>query len=247
MKKILTLLALFAMTLSVTAQTQKFYMWKNGAYVEHDISDVDSVTFSLYLPEYAVDLGLPSGTLWADRNVGAEGPDDYGDYFAWGETAPKSDYSWETYKWCKGSARSQTKYCSNTYYWASNYTQFPDKRTILVEEDDAAITNWGGEWIMPRKEDFAELINKCTWIWMITKNDVEGYKVIGPNGNSIFLPAVGHLDNGTVDVGSSGYYWSVSLDKDFESSAHGLCFGLRYYHCCGVSRYNGCTVRAVVK
>ncbi|MBR6376052.1 MAG: hypothetical protein IKR91_07460, partial [Alloprevotella sp.] len=94
-----------------------------------------------------VDLGLPSGTLWADRNVGADKPEAYGSYFAWGETVPKSDYSWSTYKY--GTADSElTKYCSESSYGKDGYT---DKFIELELQDDAASVNWGGNWRMPSK------------------------------------------------------------------------------------------------
>ena len=90
-----------------------------------------------------VDLGLTSGTLWATCNVGATAPEDYGDYFAWGETEPKEDYSWSTYKWCNGSYKTQTKYCTNSKYGTV------DDKTELEPEDDAAFVNWGSTWRMP--------------------------------------------------------------------------------------------------
>ena len=103
-----------------------------------------------------VDLGLPSGTLWATMNVGASCSEDDGDYFAWGETEPKDVYDWSTYKWCNGSEYTQTKYCSNSDYGTVDY------KTELDPEDDAAYVNWGSSWRMPTEQQLKELIYVCT-------------------------------------------------------------------------------------
>ena len=154
-----------------------------------------------------VDLGLPSGTLLADRNVGANAPEAYGDYFAWGETTTKSTYDWSTYKWCQGSETTMTKYCTNSSYGTV------DNKTVLDLEDDAAYVYMGTEWRMPTKEEQDELNSECTWMWTLL-NKVYGYKVTGPNGKSIFLPAAGcRLDGSLYDAGSYGHYWSASLDE----------------------------------
>ena len=148
------------------------------------------------VPE-AVDLGL--SVKWATFNVGATSPEDYGDYFAWGETEPKETYSWATYKW--GTSSNLTKY--NT----------TDGKTTLDLEDDAAKVLWGGYWRMPSKEEVDELTQQCTWIWT-THNNVNGYKVTGPNGNSIFLPAAGYKGAGpTYPAGEDGLYWTSTLEK----------------------------------
>ena len=102
-----------------------------------------------------VDLGLPSGTLWATTNVGASKPEEYGDYFAWGETKPKSVYDWDTYKWCKGDDYHQlTKYCNLSNYGDNG---FVDNKTELDPGDDAAYVNWGSKWRMPSLEQMQEL------------------------------------------------------------------------------------------
>ena len=148
------------------------------------------------VPE-AVDLGL--SVKWATFNVGATSPEDYGDYFAWGETEPKETYSWATYKW--GTSSNLTKY--NT----------TDGKTTLDLEDDAAKVLWGGYWRMPSKEEVDELTQQCTWIWT-THNNVNGYKVTGPNGNSIFLPVAGYKGAGpTYPAGEDGLYWTSTLEK----------------------------------
>ena len=149
-------------------------------------------------PEY-VDLGL--SVKWATFNVGATSPEDDGDYFAWGETETKETYSWATYKWCDGTQNTMTKY---------NAT---DGKTILEPADDAAQVHWGGNWRMPSKEEVDELTQQCNWIWT-THNNVNGYKVTGPNGNSIFLPAAGYKGAGpTYPAGEDGLYWTNTLEK----------------------------------
>ena len=150
-----------------------------------------------------VDLGLPSGLLWATCNVGADKPEDYGSYFAWGETATKSNYDWSTYKWRNGD--NLTKYNYNSGYGTV------DNKTVLDPEDDAAHVNWGGGWRMPTHGEMKELKDNCTWTWT-TQGGKNGYRVTGPNGNSIFLPAAGYRDGTGLDcAGSVGYYWSSSL------------------------------------
>ena len=245
MKKIFTLIAFLAVTIGAMAQGQYFYEWKDGKYVQRSLSEVDSITFSL--PESTekeykyVDLGLPSGTLWADRNVGADSPEDYGDYFAWGETEPKSTYDWDTYKWCRGSEDTMTKYCTNSSYGTV------DNKTVLDLEDDAAYVNMGAEWRMPTYDEQKELRNNCTWTWT-TQNGTKGYKLTGPNGKSIFLPAAGYRKDSDLNhAGSFGSSWSASL---YESRPDYAC-GLGFYssgHSMGSScRSYGRTVRAVAR
>ena len=161
----------------------------------------------------AVDLALPSGTLWADRNVGADSPEDYGDYFAWGETEPKSTYNLSTYKWCRGSYYTMTKYCTKS----SNGTT--DNKTVLDLEDDAAYVNMGTEWRMPTSDELKELHNNCTWIWT-TQSGTNGYRVTGPNGKSIFLPAAGCRYNSNLyHAASYGSYWTSLLYESYPCSA----------------------------
>ena len=185
-----------------------------------------------------VDLGLPSGTLWATCNVGASSPEDYGDYFAWGETEPKDVYNWSTYKWCNGSSTSMTKYCTNSSYGTV------DNKTELDPEDDAAYVNWGENWRMPTSEQRNELYDKCTWTWT-TLYGVTGQLVSGPNGNTIFLPAAGYRwDNSIDEVSSWGHYWSRTLASSFPYSAVSVCFsGTVLYS--GHDRYEGRSVRPV--
>ncbi len=153
-----------------------------------------------------VDLGLPSGLLWATCNVGADSPEGYGNYYAWGETEPNGTYNWNTYKWCNnGDDHNLTKYNTD-----SNYG-IVDNKTVLDPEDDAAHVNWGGDWRMPTYDELKELKDRCTWTWT-THNGKKGRRVTGPNGNSIFLPAAGYYNNGSLNyAGSDGDYGSSSL------------------------------------
>ena len=213
-----------------------------------DIEEVQTANQTSALKEesktaIAVDLGLPSGTLWADRNVGADSPEDYGDYFAWGETEPKSTYNWSTYKWCSDSSKSMTKYCTDSSY---GYNGFTDGKNTLDLSDDAAYVNMGSEWRMPTGLEFQELQNKCTWIWT-TLSSVNGYQVTGPNGNSIFLPAAGsYFSSNLDDAGSKGGYLSSLLD-DFSIHTYLIFFGSGYKGSIGGPRNIGRTVRAVVR
>ena len=188
-----------------------------------------------------VDLGLPSGVKWATCNVGANSPEDYGDYFAWGETQPKGTYDWSTYKWCNGTDDSQNKYCTSSSYG------IVDNKKTLEASDDAARVQWGSGWRMPTLAEFEELKSKCTWT-MTTQNGVNGYKVTGPNGNSIFLPAAGCRYEGDLYyAGSHGNYWSSSLYESNPRSAYCLRFSSDVYSWYDYSRYDGQSVRAVVR
>ncbi len=168
-----------------------------------------------------VDLGLPSGTLWATCNVGANSPEEYGDYYAWGETEPKTTYNWSTYKYCNGSYDTMTKYCANSR------EGIVDNKTELEPSDDAATANWGSDWQMPSYEQFDELFNSSytatTWT---TLNGVSGYEITSKsNGNSIFLPAAGcRYDTSLYNAGSNGGYWSRSLNTSYSSLAYVLHF-----------------------
>lgn len=165
-----------------------------------------------------VDLGLPSGTLWATCNIGADSPEEYGPYFAWGETSGYASgtgdghkFSWDTYMWSVYSYSSLTKYCYDSNF---GYNGFTDTLTELEVSDDAAYVNWGGEWRMPSLSQIYELINTqyTTTTWT-TQNGVNGHRITSKtNGNSIFLPAAGWRDGTGIDeVGSQGRYWSRTL------------------------------------
>ncbi len=147
----------------------------------------------------AVDLGVPSGTLWATCNVGATSFEEYGDYFAWGETASKSEYSWDTYKF--GLYNYENDWSSFTKY---NPT---DGKTTLDPSDDVARVIWGEPWRMPSKEDWEELRAYCEWTWKLEANRC--IEVKGRNGNVIYFPLTEvYEDNGVHD---HGYYWSSEI------------------------------------
>ena len=190
-----------------------------------------------------VDLGLPSGTLWATTNVGASTPEAYGDYFAWGETETKNMYNWSTYKWCKGNMNTMTKYCFNS---SDGFNGFTDDKTELDPEDDAAYMNWGTSWRMPTIEQQQELVNSCTWTWT-TQNGVDGRLVTGPNGNTLFLPAAGTYWSGSLSgAGNWGRYLSRTLDKDYSFHACYMYFTSSYLQGYNFDyRYEGYSVRAV--
>lgn len=189
-----------------------------------------------------VDLGLPSGTLWADTNVGADSPEEYGNYYAWGETATKSSYSWTTYKYYGGSVLLR-KYCTD-----SNYGNVDNLR-VLEADDDAACVNWSTAWCMPDKAQLEELMDTTyTETEWTTLNGVKGCKVISKaNGNSIFLPAAGTRDDSSLyNAGKGGYYWTRNLNIDKPGAAY-----YRYFYgedenaTTDNGRYAGRSVRAV--
>ncbi len=195
-----------------------------------------------------VDLGL--SVKWATVNVGATTPEGYGDYFAWGETNPKSEYSWSTYLYCNGTGSTLTKYCDNKNY---GYNGFKDNIAVLSQTDDAARVNWGGSWRMPSSDELKELRNSdnCTWT-RTTLNGVAGYKVqskkSGYTNNWIFLPVAGSQDNSKLySDGSVGYYWSNTVGSDIGKaflitfSRYSATEITNYY------RYYGYSIRPVTK
>ena len=194
-----------------------------------------------------VDLGLPSGTLWATCNIGATSPEEYGNYFAWGETKPydkngKTTFSWSTYKWCNGSDNTQTKYNTSSSYGTV------DNKTELDLEDDAAYVNWGKQWRMPSLEQFWELINSSytTTTWT-TQNGVYGRLITSKtNGNSLFLPAAGYrVDTSLYLAGSRGDYWSRTLYAGDPDSARRLHFYSSDIYAGDYGRFFGLSVRPV--
>ena len=189
-----------------------------------------------------VDLGL--SVKWATCNVGANNPEDYGDYFAWGETTTKDTYDWSTYKYCNGSSSTLTKYCDNSSHGNNGFT---DNKTQLELSDDAARANWGGAWRMPTDAEWTELTYNCTWSWT-TQNGVNGIKVTSKtNGNSIFLPAAGYRDGSSLrNAGSAGNYCSSSLYTDYPYDAWGVDFNSSSVFRVDSYRYLGHSVRPVL-
>lgn len=189
-----------------------------------------------------VDLGLTSGTLWATCNVGAETPEGYGSYFAWGETRSKAVFDWDTYKYSNGSMDSLTKYCNKP---GSGYHGFTDKLIVLETEDDAAKAKWGGEWRTPTAEEWMELYQKTSSVWT-SRNGVNGRLFTGRNGNTLFLPAAGYrLDDQFIYVGKYGNYWSNALNVAYPSRAWGFNFNAGDYGKGYSRRCSGQPVRAV--
>lgn len=167
----------------------------------------DGIDVIVIIQSY-VDLGLPSGLLWATCNVGAESPEDYGHYFAWGEIQSKDYYNYNTYQYANGSRYNLIKYCDNSNY---GYNGFTDSLIILLPEDDAATANLGSDWHTPTKDEWEELYNNTICIWT-TQNGVNGRLFTSSNNNSLFLPAAGCLyQDGSYEVESRGSYWSSSL------------------------------------
>ena len=167
----------------------------------------------------AIDLGLPSGTLWANWNVGATKPEEYGSYYAWGETEEKETYTQDNYK-----------------HYNSTYINIG--ADISGTKYDVAHVMWGDGWHMPTKAQIQELIDKCTWTWITYNDSVYGYKVTGPNGNRIFLPAAGYRFGTSLGLaGSYGLYWSGALSYSsyyayvlyFSSGDHGVNYNYRYH------------------
>ena len=212
-----------------------------------------------------VDLGLTSGTKWATANVGAKTPQDYGNYYAWGEVTTKSTYAWSTYKY--DDYNKLTKYCSKSSYGKDGFT---DTKTTLDLSDDAAYVNWGGKWRMPTYEQLGELRNECYWVWTESYNgsNVKGYIVykaktssdkgqqISKNGTPsssyslsdahIFLPAAGYRDFGGLHyAGSYGKYWASSLYADYPYDAWSVYFDSDGVNYNDDLRYDGQSVRAV--
>ena len=184
-----------------------------------------------------VDLGL--SVKWATCNVGANAPEESGDYFAWGETQTDAAYNWNLYEWCLGTDTSISKYCTDSFYGTV------DSKTVLEASDDVATVKWGGAWRMPTKEEQDELREQCTCTWT-TQNGVNGYQVTGPNGNSIFLPAAGYCFDSSLDnVGSYGYYWSSSLFTNDSRRAYELAFYSDVVGWSEVNRNYGQSVRPV--
>ena len=199
--------------------------YKSAQYWSDYADRIQSIpSSSVPVPE-AVDLGLPSGLKWASFNLGATKPEEYGDYYAWGETEPyyssldpltwkegkEAGYAWSSYKWCIGDYKNLTKYCYDFYY---GFNGFTDTKTVLDLEDDAASVNLGSGWRMPTDAEWTELRNNCTWTWT-TQNGIAGRRVTARNGNSIFLPAAGYRSGTNLyDAGYDGEYWSSTLYTD---------------------------------
>lgn len=186
------------LVLSANGKTKKFDNTTRVSFGKAQVyNDAD-------VPAEAIDLGLPSGTLWASYNLGATKPEDFGDYFAWGEMkgykSGKIDFSMSTYNWCTVNQNE------------------------LDLENDVAYMSWGNGWRIPNREQVQELLDNCSWEWT-TVNDVDGYKITGSNGNYIFLPAAGMYFDTTFGAANlRGDYWSRSLMDGNSSFSYRMYF-----------------------
>lgn len=236
------------------AQKVVLHMAGNKTF-ECSISELDSISFVDAEEHEWVDLGLPSGTLWATCNVGANSPEEYGDYFAWGETKPKEEYSWSTYKWMNEGQSSESQI--NKYTFADGYMSacwydgngmfIGDGLTELLPEDDAATANWGNGWQMPSLSQCQEL-KSYTITTDTTENGVYGKKITSrSNGNSIFLPAAGYYSEKTLyEAGGFGGYWPRSLEGIYSGRTCSMDFFWGMMDTGGESiRLAGLTVRPV--
>lgn len=212
----------------------------SGIYASCSVTVVNTFFIS------AVDLGL--SVKWADANLEADAPEGYGDYFAWGETETKSDYSWSTYQFGTSSSGPFSKYNTNS----SNGTV--DNKTVLDAEDDVAHVKLGGNWRMPTSNEMDELIStrkdpRYKWEWK-SLNGHDGWSVTYlVNNNTIFLPAAGERDGTSLfSVGSYGYYWSSCLNAGYPGYAHTLVIRSDYVNRGDYGgRFEGLSIRPVTK
>lgn len=260
MKRIyFTLIALMA-TLVVSAQTIEVYEYNTDGSLKsvpaYTSTKKVKVIFKEIVHEY-VDLGLPSGTLWATCNVGADKPEDFGDYFAWGETTPKDTYDEESYKWMNDGWSTWTQINKYTVAdgqfagrWYYGGTFIGDNKTELLPEDDAATANWGSDWRMPTHAQQMELLNSAyTEKEWTTVNGVNGYKITSKtNGKSIFLPVAGYLYYGSIYDDSYGAYWSREVHPNRSDLAWRIQLGSDYIGANDhAMRFYGLSVRPVRK
>ena len=208
-----------------------------------DTGDINSDNQGEEVSDDWVDLGLPSGLLWAKCNLGASAPEEYGGNYSWGETAPKEVYTWSTYRYCtvdgEGEFKSLTKYNTSSSYGTV------DSLTTLEAIDDAAAAVMGNGARIPTKEEWQELMDNTTAEWT-TMNDVSGRKFTATNGNSIFLPAAGRRGSAGLEyAGDDGMYWSALLLENKPSRAWRFFFNADDQNMSNCRRGNGPAVRAV--
>ena len=232
MKKTLITIAVVTFQMAAVAQTVNVH-FKNGQTIKYPSSNVDYVDFSEKAPDptvtagAVVDLGL--SVYWCSCNVGAESPEEFGDYFAWGETKTKSSFTKDNYS-----------------FFNSNDDQYIDIGTdIAGTEYDAATINLGSDWHMPNNDQINELINNCTWEW-VEINNVKGYIITGNNGNSIFIPATGfyHLGNTLIYKGERNgvAFWGSNLESSMYAKRLG---GNDTPYTVGQYRQSGLCIRPV--
>lgn len=192
---------------------------------------------------YYVDLGLPSGTMWAHCNLGGKNPEDIGNYFAWGETELKYHFDWNTYKYCHFERDHFTKYCNDPDL---GYNGFTDGLVCLEQEDDAAAFHWGDTWCIPTREQWDELCKNCSTQWSTYKG-VVGQLFTGPNGNTIFLPAGGLFSGERPSkISERGNYWASSLNERWSRNAGACHFNAQGAEASFTEREDGCLIRPVL-
>ena len=182
-----------------------------------------------------VDLGL--SVLWADRNIGADAPEAYGDYYAWGETETKEAYSFNNCKWFNGGTENLTKYITH------EKNGVVDNNMHMDPEDDVAYTLLGDKWRIPTEAEFKELLDRCTWEWKGDAENKGGYKVTGPNGNSIYLPSAG--GKGLTEAGYTGFYWAADILVSVPNNCSQLLTDPGSAVMSTLVRFFGCSVRPV--
>lgn len=207
----------FAVTLTDIIPGQKYYY--RAFYINQMLiyyGDVKSFTTDEWAGPQAVDLGL--SVKWADINVDAYRPWERGNLYSWGETEPKESYNGNNYKFYHEGTMSLTKYCNDKIY---GYQEFTDNLTVLEPADDVAHVKWGGNWRIPSKDEFLELMDtlNCEWVYT-SMNGMTGYKIESKkNGNSIFMP-----DASDSHGCSGGLYWANSIQPDCAAAAPNLYF-----------------------
>lgn len=242
----------FTAKLTGLADGEVYYFSINAAYGKSDSEEVAPIKF-FTLPKGPVDLDLKSGNLWSSTNLGADYPEDAGDYYAWAELEVKKTnalYDWSNYKWCMGAFNELTKYCSSKYY---GYESFVDNKTAIDLEDDAAAKELGGKWHIPSSNEWSEIKEQCGWESTII-NGVRGWLVrskSNPDDNKkvIFLPAAGYRDRGrTLDYNNFGYYWSSNCVPDGQwYYAYNMQLGYSSYQISTGARCFGESIRPVTE
>lgn len=238
MKKQIVLATALAFSATFTTKAQEYLSIEMNDNTVHEFRVANIKEVKIRVSEEdpncpiadAIDLGLPSGTKWASWNIGATKPEDYGGYYAWGETDEKDVYTLSTYNYCEGTSTIIKNIGDN----------------IAGTSYDVAHIKWGGKWAMPTLDQIKELIEKCSKIWT-SRNGIKGIIVTGPNGNSIFLPAAGYRSNDRVSHGGEyGHYWSASLYTYDEYNAYDLFFNSDDWGWCSdYRRFNGFSIRPV--
>lgn len=239
MRKIYEVIAVCILaTVAIQSNAQGVIVYQHdGVKINIPYENLDSiVTYESVMPENpnlvgavaeAIDLGLPSGTLWASWNVGATSASGFGGYYAWGETEEKDTYSDATYKYNSG---------------------LDIGNDISGTEYDIAHVMWGDGWRMPTDVEFQELIDKCTWVWTTFNGNTHGFLITGVNGNRIFLPAMGYRSGTSLlKLDTAGSYWSSIVDESYNGYAKHLYFESGGSYVSNLTRFVGRLIRPVKK